>query len=180
MGRSQHRAQVGMVAYCKRLKLLSSPAGTLCPWDHVLRPNTFSLSLQQIHEAEGLKPFRTEAAKEGRGGNGRKKISFWLHDSLEMKPEEINFLHSLTVISCYAERLNFWILLITPLFTLEISNAVLTCIQVLKVTPGLLVNLHMLPQIKIFSFIREYWQIHRVQSREGRESGKLDFLGESR
>lgn len=185
--RMGHRwAQFWVVAYCERLKVLSSPterlwdlcetpAGSLCLWDDVLRPNTFFLSLQKIHEA-----FQHRGRKGGKRREWEEENSFWPRDNLEMLPEEINFLLSLTVTPGYAARLNFWILLTSPMFICEIGNAVLPCIQVLKVTAGLLVNLRMWPQIKISSFIRGFWQIHRVWRRGVRESGKLDFLRESR
>lgn len=178
-----------MVACAERLKLSSSPAempwdlcempaGRLCPWDPGLRPATFSLSLQQIHEAQGLKPFSTGAEQEGREGKGRKKIPSSHIIAWKCNQRKFIFLHSLTVIAGYAARLNFWILIVSPLFPCEISNAMLPSIQILKVTPRLLVNLCMLPQIETYSVIRQHWQIHRVQRREGKESGKLDFLGE--
>lgn len=90
-----------------------------------------------------------------------------------------NFFHSLTITPSYATRLNFWILLTFSMFICEIGNAVFPCLHVLKVTPGLVVNLHMQPQTKISNFIRGYWQIQRAQRRKGRQSRKPDFLRES-
>jgi len=95
--------------------------------------------LQKTYGVGGLKPCSTEAEKEGRGGVWEEEKSLWPHDSLEMLPEEINVLHSLTVTPGCTARLHFT----SPMFVCEIGTVVLHCIQVLEVTPGLLVNLRM-------------------------------------